>query len=135
MEIEPLTLAGRVRLVAEVLRTYPRAWRALRTNDLVGMVAAARAVRAARSGVNPELERPLAIRLGRAVTLTLVLLPTDSRCLVQSLVLSRMLTRRSIDSRVVIGVQPGDQFAAHAWVEHQGRPVLPARSFHRLTEL
>lgn len=135
MEIEPLTMRDRLRLVAEVLRTYPPALRDLRTNDLVGMVAAARLVTAKRPDVCAELERPLAIRLGRAVTLTLKPLPTDSRCLIQSLVLSRMLTKRSIESTVVIGVQPGEEFAAHAWVEHEGRPVLPARSFHRLTEL
>lgn len=135
MEIEPLTTVGRLRLVAEVLRTYPPALRDLRTNDLVAMVSAARDVRCSTVSVRPGLERQLAIRLGRAVTLTLKLLPTDSRCLVQSLVLSRMLAKRSIASRVVIGVQPGEEFAAHAWVEYDGLPVLPPRNFHRLTEI
>jgi hypothetical protein len=135
MLLKPLGIVGRARLVAEVLRTYPGAWRVHRTNDLKAMVAHAREVQCRRDGVSPELERMLAVRLGRAVTLTLKPLPTDSRCLVQSLVLSRMLARRDIDSKVVIGVQPGENFGAHAWVEHEGRPVLPPGQMHRLTEL
>jgi Transglutaminase-like superfamily len=135
VELKPISHLGRARLALEVLRTYPAALRELRTNDLNGMVIAARSVRRREARLAPGLERPLAIRLGRAVTLTTKLLPTDSRCLIQSLVLTRMLTRRSIDNKVVIGVQPGAAFEAHAWVEYEGKPVLPPRNFHRLHEL
>lgn len=135
MEIEPITVAGKARLVAEVLRSYPASLRDLRTNDLTHMVASARAVRHGPPGIAPGLEGPLAIRLGRAVTLTLKLLPTDNRCLIQSLVLTRMLSRRSLASSVVIGVQTGEEFSAHAWVEYRGVPVLPPRNHHRLHEL
>ncbi len=135
MDLEPITHLGRARLALEVLRTYPAALRELRTNDLNRMVAEARNVPGNGAGVAADLEHPLAIRLGRAVTLTTKLLPTDHRCLIQSLVLTRMLSRRSIENTVVIGVQPGEAFEAHAWVEHHGRAVLPPRNFHRLHEL
>jgi hypothetical protein len=44
----------------------------------------------------------------------------------RSLVLTRVLARRGIDSRLVIGVHPGERFAAHAWLEHDGAALLPA---------
>ena len=66
------------------------------------------------------------VRLGRAVTRTLRLVPADSRCLMRSLVLTGLLARRGIDSSLVIGVRPEGEFGAHAWVEHDGRPLLPS---------
>ena len=77
------------------------------------------------------------MRLGRAVTRTLPLLPTESRCLMRSLVLTSLLARRGLPSRVVIGVKSGGEFGAHAWVEHEGEPVLPTdrAEFGRLTEV
>ena len=57
-------------------------------------------------------------------TRTLTALPADSRCLMSSLVLTRLLARRGIDSELVIAVEPGEQFGAHAWVEHDGSPLL-----------
>ena len=79
----------------------------------------------------------VAAHLGQAVFRTLRVLPTDSRCLVQSLVLSRMLAARGIPSTLVIGAHSRPDFEAHAWVEHDGRPVLPPRGFQdsRLVEL
>ncbi len=71
-------------------------------------------------------EHVTAVRLGRAVMGTLRRLPGDTRCLTQSLVLTVLLARRGIGSRLVIAVSPGETFAAHAWVEHGGVPVLPA---------
>jgi hypothetical protein len=48
-----------------------------------------------------------------------------------------MLARRGIDSSIVIAVQSGEAFGAHAWVEYHGRPLLPTskRRFERLTEI
>lgn len=66
-----------------------------------------------------------AARLAWAVRRTLGVVPTDARCLIQSLVLTRVLAKRGIDSSLVIGVAPGDQFTAHAWVEFCGRSLLP----------
>jgi Transglutaminase-like superfamily len=64
-------------------------------------------------------------RLAWIVSRVLSLLPADSRCLIRSVTLSTMLARRGIPSRVVIGVRAGPDFAAHAWVEHRGDPLLP----------
>jgi hypothetical protein len=70
-----------------------------------------------------------ALRLGNAVSRVLTVLPTDSRCLVQALVLTRLLSARNIPSRVVIGAHSMPVFEAHAWVEYEGRPVLPPGDF------
>ncbi len=68
---------------------------------------------------------------------TLALLPGDTRCLARSFVLTRLLARRGIPATLVIGTRTTPSFAAHAWVEHAGRPVLPAGdgSFARIVEL
>ena len=68
-----------------------------------------------------------AARLGYAVARTLRTLPTDSRCLVQALVLYRLLSERGIHSTLVIGARSQPEFAAHAWVEHAGRARPLAR--------
>jgi hypothetical protein len=44
----------------------------------------------------------------------------------RSLVLTALLSRRGIASTLVIGVRPGGEFGAHAWVEHEGAPLLPS---------
>jgi hypothetical protein len=77
------------------------------------------------------------LRLGRAVVHSLQLLPTDSRCLMRSLVLTGLLARRRIASSLIIGVRPELEFSAHAWVEYAGEPLLPPGdpNLGRLTEL
>ena len=78
------------------------------------------------------------LRLGRAVAKTLTKLPADSRCLMQSVVLTAMLERRATPVTLVIGVQqPGETFGAHAWVELDGTALLPTGGdqFARLVEL
>jgi hypothetical protein len=77
------------------------------------------------------VDRPPLDRLGRshlsnAVERVLSKLPTDSRCLVRSLVLLWLLERRGTTGTLVIGVSPKPEFEAHAWVEHEGRPLLPS---------
>src|SRR4051794_27110012 len=129
-----LSALGRLRLVGEILVTYLPSWRVLRTGDLEEMVRFARHVESSKSPVPPEAEHDVALQLGYAVQRTLSLLPTDGRCLIRSVVLTRMLERRSIDNKLVIGVQ-NEPFAAHAWVEHEGVPVLPRGTFARLTEM
>lgn len=68
---------------------------------------------------------------------TLTVLPADSRCLMRSLVLTGLLARRGISSSLIIGVRLEPEFAAHAWVEYGGEPLLPPGdpSLGRLTEL
>jgi anti-sigma factor RsiW len=112
----------------------------MRRHDIRTIVAAIRVQSAARPApaAPGSLEaRMVAIRLGAAVRRTLGLLPADSRCLVQSLVLTRLLSARAISSTVVIGARAEPAFSAHAWVEHEGHPVLPPRGFDesRLVEM
>ncbi len=78
-----------------------------------------------------------AARLGYAVSQILRRLPAKSPCLTRSLVLMRLMARRGLEGSLVLGVAHGGEFAAHAWVEHAGAPLLPAydRMFARLVEL
>lgn len=122
-------------MLAEVLAAYVPLRRSLKGNDLARMVRVARSTTGARLKISAEEEHELALRLGNLVTGVLRRLPTDSRCLIRSLVLTRMLSARSIESRIVIGVSDDGGFGAHAWVEHDGRALLPVGSFARLTEL
>jgi hypothetical protein len=64
-------------------------------------------------------------------------MPGDTRCLARSLVLTRLLGRRGIPAKLVIGAQAAPDFLAHAWVEYDGQPVLSPGdgSFGRLVEL
>jgi hypothetical protein len=125
-------------LVAEILAAYGPARVRLHRRRLPDLVAASRRFRRRPVPAVPEPEASrVAARLGRAVTRTLALLPTDSRCLVSSLVLSRLLERRGIDARLVVAVCREPEFAAHAWVEHGGRPLLRGAGpgYQRLVEL
>ena len=123
----------RARLLAEIVAAYVPLLRVLRSNDLDGMVATARGPR--RQIAAPADPHEAAERLGWIVNRVLGVFPTDGRCLIQSLVLTRLLAARSIRSTLVIGVSVDGAFAAHAWVEHDGVAVLPAGEFARLHEL
>lgn len=129
---EPGTLRpiDRARVFAEIMAAYLPLLRRVRTNDLRAMVAEARAPQRRRGTVPPAEHHATARRLGSMVTQSLAVLPTDKRCLIRSLVTLRMLEHRSIEARLVIGVATEQGFTAHAWVEHDGAPVLP-RGGHR----
>ena len=128
-----LTGAAKLSLVAEILRVYVVVrWR-MRDRDIRATVQRLRGQRTA----NGRSDHALALRLGKAVARTLSLLPTDNRCLARSLVLDTLMVRRSLRSVVVLGARSEPDFAAHAWVEHDGVPVLPpgSPSYQRLIEL
>ena len=125
---KPIPVATKAALVAEILATYARARWTLKRHGLRATLDSWRTApqaagrKPAQSAIrNLQSER----RLGRVVSRTLSPLPTDTRCLMRSLVLTRVLARRGIDTRLVIGVHPGERFAAHAWVEHDGAALLP----------
>ena len=133
-----LSHAERARLVVEILTSYRMARRNLRRTSIEP------AVRDLRGSTRTDATRGTADevlyeawRLGRAVELTLRFAPGDTRCLTRSLVLTRLLARRGIPAKLVIGACAKPDFSAHAWVEHEGHPVLPAGddSFGRLVEL
>jgi hypothetical protein len=132
---ERIPAIRKFRLSAEILVAYARARRALRRRSLPAAAAAMR--RSSDQGSCPcENAYGTGLRLGRVVTRVLGVLPRDPRCLSTSLVLTALLARRGIPATLVIGVRP-DPFAAHAWVEHRGRPLLaPATApFERLLEV
>jgi Transglutaminase-like superfamily len=129
------TLRERAWLVAEVLVTYGMVRWSVRRRDLPTVVAALRRPRrrlAARGALDAD-ER----RLAGAAVRVLERVPGDSRCLTRSLVVLAMLARRGRDARLVLAARPAPTFAAHAWVERDGRPLLPTRDFDdaRLAEL
>jgi hypothetical protein len=132
----PFPLAARVRLVGEVIAAYVRArWR-LGHGDLPSAVAALRA-----GGPQPPASdddaRRAAVRLAHATRRTLAMIPADSRCLMRSLVVTRLLARRGIASTLVVAARVEGGFEAHAWVEVGGRAVLEPGypPFERLVEL
>lgn len=127
-------MAGRARLGTEIVIAYLRAQLALRRAPITSVVERLRLTSTSTPGADALEE---ALRLGRAVSRTLALLPGDTRCLRRSLVLLQLLTRRGISARLVIAARTDPDFLAHAWVEHDGVPVLvPASdSFGRLVEL
>jgi hypothetical protein len=136
---EPLPPWRKLGLAAEILGLYARARKGVRDNDLRAAVEDLRpALPAEPDGAEADGAGYLAgLRYGRAVTRLLTALPLDSRCLMQSLVLTGLLARRGIRCSLVIGVRPGAEFGAHAWVELDGRPLLPpqADKFERLLAL
>jgi hypothetical protein len=132
----PLSPAERIRLAAEIVATYLQARRALRRAPITAVVQTLRSESPApdRDGAGTLAE---ARRLGRAVARTLALMPGDTRCLARSLVLTRLLAKRGIPAKLVIGARSAPDFLAHAWVEHGGHPVLSAGdgAFGKLVEL
>lgn len=132
-EHAPLSAAAKLALLGEILRAYVVVRYRMRGRDIRAIVAHVRM----DDGRERHSDYPLALRLGRAVSRTLSVLPTDNRCLARSLVLDRLLTRRSLRSVVVLAARSDPDFAAHAWVEHDGAPVLPpgSPSYKRLIEL
>jgi hypothetical protein len=112
----------RLRLAAEILRAYVLVRRLLRRRTLPETVAALRG----GTGVAPPNAASLALgrHLAWATVRTITLLPADSRCLMQSLVLTRVMARRALSSELILSAAPGPEFEAHAWVEHAGEPLL-----------
>ena len=129
-----LPLATRMRLVVEILVTYPGLLRVVRTNDLEAMVALARRPTKPPVRLTAAEARETSKRLGFIVSRVLALMPADRRCLIRSLVLVRLLSRRGIDGRLVIGASADQGFAAHAWVEYEGKQVLPSGGHAKLVE-
>lgn len=131
-----LSHIARLRLAMEILAAYAQARRALRRAPISNVVALLRS-RSPTPAESTLASLAEARRLGRAVARLLRYVPGDTRCLASSLVLTRLLAQRGIEAKLVIGAQAAPEFLAHAWVEHNGRPVLDPgeESFGRLVEL
>ena len=127
-----LSFARKLALGVEIFAAYARARWLLQRGDVPAAVQILRSVAPSVGvhGRDARAEQLIGLRLGRAVVRVLGLLPSDSRCLVRSLVLTRLLARRGIPSSLVIGVASGPAFAAHAWVETGDVPLLSAHEPH-----
>jgi Transglutaminase-like superfamily len=126
----------RGRLAAEIVVAYLRARRELRRAPIETVVERLRE-RGPAVGTQPAEGLREARNLGYAVGKAVRFLPGDTRCLRRSLVLLQLLARRGISAELVIGTRTEPDFLAHAWVEHEGQPVLPPGddSFGRLVAL
>jgi len=135
--LDRLALGPRLRLTAEALFTYARVRWVMRDDDAERAVARLRPTKRTHPREPAVVDRFLAAwRLAYAAGRVLSLLPTDSRCLFRSLTVMCMLDRRGIEQTVVIAVRP-QPFSAHAWVEVEGKAVLPDGDpgYERLLEL
>jgi hypothetical protein len=128
----------RALLATEIVLAYGKMRRALRGTPIAVIVEGLRLPPSSDvPPVRDEDRLSEARGLGHAVTRTLTMVPGDTRCLMQALVLTRLLARRGIPSKLVIGARTAPSFFAHAWVEYAGRPVLSTGDglFNRLVEL
>ncbi len=74
--------------------------------------------------LSPPDESTRAQQLTRLVVIAANHGPYRATCLCQSLALWWLLRRRGIPAELRIGVRKdGGELNAHAWVEHQGRPL------------
>jgi hypothetical protein len=125
---------GKLVLAVEIVATYAQARWWLRQPDITETAALARlgtahnnhsAPAQPEAAAHPSREEALlGIRLGQVIQRVFRLLPGDTRCLTRSVVLMRMLARRQVDTKLIIGVRAAPSFGAHAWIEHRGRPLL-----------
>lgn len=72
--------------------------------------------------------RPFVIDSARRVATAAAFYPGRAQCLEQSLALFLLLRRRGVPVDLRIGVQPFP-FVAHAWIEHEGKPVNEHEDF------
>jgi Transglutaminase-like superfamily len=136
--LAPLTQREKARLAIEIVAIYvPTRLRLRHSNfklmDEIQLVSFKRVIE-----LPSEQITAVAIHLGAAVARTLGRLPADSSCLVRSLVLMRLLSRRGFVACLVIGIRHNDKaLAAHAWVEYGGTPLLASGGddFARLLQL
>lgn len=124
-------------LGAEILAAYTQVRWLMRRGNLPATVAALRRRRRPGRSRQDAGDLVIGLRLGHATRRALEWLPADTRCLNRSLVLTALLARRDVESSLVIGVESGDAFGAHAWVEHDQRALLPTSHevYARLLEL
>lgn len=120
--LEHLTAGAKLRLAGEIVATYGRVRWLMFRRELPDVLDELRGAEGGESDSMPPYNRR---RLADAVVRTLRLLPTDSRCLMRSLVLLSLLERRGVRATLVIGVKTDPAFEAHAWVERDGRALLP----------
>ena len=81
----------------------------------------------------PSLAAPpeqLAERRAQAIAAVAERLPFKPRCLPRALVLAGLLRRRKLAGELCVGTRIAGEFAAHAWIEMEGRPVYEAEDLN-----
>ena len=114
-------LRKRISLTVEIVATFVVVRLTMREPDIRQTLAR---LREGADAPPSEIDLEVAFSLAHAVSRVLAFVPRRSRCLVQSLVLTKLLARRGISSSLVIAVAPGPQLEAHAWVESGHVPLL-----------
>lgn len=119
MSEAPLPLRAKAVLALRIWALYPRVLVGLRRQQLPVFVERLGASGRRRARLSPD-------RLARAVDRSLRLGDRRPRCLVNALVLYRLLREQGDDAELVIGLPhtPADK-DAHAWVELAGTDVGP----------
>jgi transglutaminase superfamily protein len=113
---------AKLHLAGEIFFVYCRVRWAMGKEELPQLVSRLR-VAPPRGGQFSQAQRE---QLAGAVMGVLSVLPTDSRCLVRSLVYLALLEKRGVASTLVIGARTEPDFKAHAWIECEGEPALPS---------
>jgi hypothetical protein len=109
----------------EVVAEYVRVRWLLRRRGLAATLGVLRRPRWVRAGAPGRDQRGHALFLARLATRGLAALPVvETTCLTRSLVVTGLLARRGIPTSLTISVSSPEDFAAHAWVEWEGEPLL-----------
>jgi hypothetical protein len=112
-------------VATEVAAEYGRVRWLLRRHGLKATLEVLRRPRWVRTGAARRDPRGHALFLARFATRGLAALPAvQATCLTRSLVVTGMLARRGIPTSLTISVSNPEDFAAHAWVEWHGEPLL-----------
>lgn len=120
---------------SRAVAAYPRSPSAIRCTAVISavklslhLIGLRRTLRTIRRLAPPEramreVEYESVERVARRVALAAAFFPGRVACLEQSLALYWILQRAGVPAAFRIGALPS-QFAAHAWVEYDGQPVL-----------
>ena len=112
-------------VAAEIVAEYGRVRWLLRRRGLAATLEVLRRPRWVRAAAARRDPSGHAHFLARFATRALAALPAvETTCLTRSLVVTGMLARRGLPTSLTISVNSPEDFAAHAWVEWEGEPLL-----------
>ena len=119
-----------------------QAWLLLLLSDLALRVFPFRTIlHDCRRQQKPQGQQPVdlsvpALRIAWLVEKAGQYCPLGTSCLKEALVLSRLLARRGVPTQLRIGVgRQAEAFAAHAWLEQDGRVILGDRNIEEYAPL
>ncbi len=116
------------RIILQAARLIPWMAAKLRLAGLQRLRAKDRNVAASSpSTLEPDAAKDRASHLALLVGIAARNGPYRGNCLSQSLTLLRLLQREGIKADLRLGVRKEADFEAHAWVEHEGRPLNDTR--------